>query len=112
MSRPTHLSSAQKGPFTRPINEALDANATLGRLLERLQESQARLVIVRSVLPQAMRAHVRSGVLDDTGWNLLVPNGSVAAKLRQSLPLIEQILVEHGWPRLAVKVKVMPLGRI
>ena len=33
-----------------------------------------------------MRAHVRAGVLDAEGWNLLAPNGAVAAKLRQSLP--------------------------
>lgn len=110
MSRSTSLQSSCP-PHTRPINEALEANTTLGHLLERLRESQARLGIVRSILPQAMRSHVRSGVLDETGWNLLVPNGSVAAKLRQSLPLIEQVLMEQGWPRLTVKVKVMPSVR-
>ena len=78
----------------------------LGRLLERLQESQARLTVVHSVLPPAMREHVRAGVLDETGWNLLAPNGAVAAKLRQSLPLIEQVLVEQGWQPTSIRVKV------
>jgi hypothetical protein len=100
------MSKPSQQAHTRPIAEALGANAVLGRLLERLRESQARLATVLSVLPPAMRRHVRPGVLDDEGWNLLVPNGAVAAKLRQSLPLIEQVLVEQGWPPLPVRVKV------
>ncbi|WP_374588586.1 hypothetical protein [Ideonella dechloratans] len=91
---------------TRPVSEALGANAMLGRLLERLRESEARLRCLRQVLPPAMRAHVRGGVLDEEGWNLLVPNSAVAAKLRQCLPLIEQVLLEEGWARVALRVKV------
>ncbi|HEV8689150.1 MAG TPA: hypothetical protein VGQ91_02545 [Ideonella sp.] len=94
------------GPHTRPINEALSANATLAQLLERLREAEARLETVRQVLPPGLHAHVRAGVLDDTGWNLLVPNGAVAAKLRQCLPAIEQALVERGWKPTSVRVKV------
>jgi hypothetical protein len=100
------MSRAPHEPLTRPIREALGANATLGMLLERLRESQARLATVHSVLPPAMRPHVRAGVLDETGWNLLAPNGAVAAKIRQSLPLIEQALVEQGWQATAIRVKV------
>jgi len=94
------------GPHTRPITEALSANATLAQLLERLREAEARLETVRQVLPPTLHAHVRAGVLDDTGWNLLVPNGAVAAKLRQCLPAIEQALVERGWKPTSVRVKV------
>ena len=100
------MSRAPHEPLTRPVREALGANATLGLLLGRLRESQARLLVVHSVLPPAMRAHVRAGVLDETGWNLLAPNGAVAAKLRQSLPLIEQVLVEQGWQPTSIRVKV------
>jgi hypothetical protein len=98
--------SGPPGPHTRPINEALSASATLAQLLERLKEADARMATVREVLPAALRAHVRTGVLDETGWNLLVPNGAVAAKLRQCLPAIEQALVERGWKPTAVRVKV------
>jgi hypothetical protein len=94
------------GSHTRPINEALDANATLAQLLQRLKEAEARLVTVREVLPPGLRAHVRTGVLDETGWNLLVPNGAVAAKLRQCLPAIEQALLVRGWKPTSVRVKV------
>jgi len=94
------------GPHTRPINEALAANSTLGQLLQRLKEAEARMDTVREVLPPGLRAHVRSGALDETGWNLLVPNGAVAAKLRQCLPAIEQALVVRGWKPTSVRVKV------
>lgn len=93
-------------PFTRPITEALGANQTLGRLLERLRESQARFEAIRPALPPAMRQWVKPGVLDEEGWNLLVPNTAVAAKLRQSLPTLEQLLAEAGWPAVTLKVKV------
>jgi hypothetical protein len=88
------------------VTEALSANTTLAQLLERLRESEARLETVRLVIPAALRTHVRAGVLDETGWNLLVPNGAVAAKLRQCLPSIEQALAERGWKTTAVRVKV------
>jgi hypothetical protein len=100
MSRPSNQA------FTRPISEALGASQMLGRLMERLRESQARFDQVRTVLPPAMRVHVKPGVLDEDGWNLLAPNGAVAAKLRQSLPLIEQHLLEQGWPATVIRVKV------
>jgi hypothetical protein len=94
------------GPHTRPITEALTASSTLAQLLERLREAEARMVTVRQTLPPPLRAHVRAGVLDETGWNLLVPNGAVAAKLRQCLPAIEQALVERGWKPTSLRVKV------
>lgn len=94
------------GPHTRPIHEALDASTTLALLLQRLKEAEARMETVRQVLPPALRVHVRAGVLDETGWNLLVPNGAVAAKLRQCLPAIEQALAERGWKTTALRVKV------
>lgn len=95
---------------TRPIAEALGANQMLGHLMARLRESEARLAVARMVLPPAMRPHIRAGVLDAEGWNLLAPNGAVAAKLRQSLPLIEQVLKEHGWPATVLRVKVQSSG--
>lgn len=100
------MRAPRQEPLTRPIGEALSASATLGDLLARLRESEARLATVRSVLTPAMRPHVRAGVLDETGWNLLAPNGAVAAKLRQLLPMIEQVLMEQGWQPTVIRVKV------
>lgn len=103
---PPNTPSATLGPHTRPINEALSASATLAHLLERLKEADARMATVREVLPPALRPHVRTGALDETGWNLLVPNGAVAAKLRQCVPAIELALAERGWKPTALRVKV------
>ena len=100
------MNPSRQEPKTRPISEALGANATLGSLLARLKESEARLATVKSVLPVSLRPYVRAGVLDDTGWNLLAPNGAVAAKLRQLLPMIEQVLLDQGWQPTAIRVKV------
>ena len=100
MSRPSHQA------FTRPIAEALDASNMLGRLIERLRESEARFATICPALAPAMRQWVRPGVLDEEGWNLLVPNTAVAAKLRQSLPTLELMLTEAGWPPVVVRVKV------
>lgn len=61
---------------------------------------------VRQTLPNALAPHVRPGTLDESGWNLLAANGSVAAKLRQLLPLIEQALLDQGWQGTAIRVKV------
>lgn len=93
-------------PFTRPINEALGANQALGRLMERLRESELRFAVIRPAIAPAMRPWVKPGVLDEEGWNLLVPNAAVAAKLRHSLPTLEALLQEAGWPALPLRVKV------
>ena len=100
MNRPTQQA------HTRPITEALGANHMLGQLLARVRQSQARLQAVTPVLPRSLRPHVRAGLLDDTDWHLLAANPAVAAKLRQCLPLMEQLLREAGWPALALKIKV------
>jgi hypothetical protein len=92
---------------TRPIAEALASHDMLGQLLARCKASEARLLAVKAALPPAMRKHVRAGTLDHEGWNLLTPNGAVAAKLRQSVPLLEQILTEQGWPPVSIRVKVV-----
>ena len=95
-------------PPGHTLAAALRESQPLAGLMQRVRESETRMIAVRSVLPPALRAHVRPGVLDDEGWNLLAPNGAVAAKLRQCLPLIEQVLMEQGWPPTTIRIKVLP----
>ena len=61
------------GPHTRPLQRSAVGQCDLAQLLERLREAEARLETVREVLPPGLRAHVRAGVLDDTGWNFWSP---------------------------------------
>ena len=69
-------------------------------------DSNARFEAIRSSLPAAMAAHVKPGPVDDAGWSLLAANASVAAKLRQLQPRLEEILRERGWQISAIRVKV------
>ncbi len=105
MQRPT------QGPHTRPIAETLGADNGLRQLLARAREAQQRLALVQRALPPALRPHVRSGSLDPEGWTLLVPNGAVAAKLRQCLPLVEQQLREQGYRPVPLRIKTLAAGR-
>ena len=93
-------------PHTRPLVEALGAHQVLAQLLARVRHSQERFAAIERVLPRTLRAHVKPGGLDEEGWSLLAPNAAVAAKLRQCLPLIEQVLRDAGWPAVPLKVKV------
>jgi hypothetical protein len=105
------MSRPPQQPFTRPIAEALGANNALGQLMERLRESQDRYTTIVPALPPALRAWVRPGMLDEEGWSLVVPNTAVAAKLRQSVPTLAQVLAEAGWPAIALRVKVQSGAR-
>ena len=93
-------------PHTRPLTEALGAHQMLGQLLARVRASQARFEAIERVLPRSLRPHVRPGLLDEKDWHLLAANAAVAAKLRQCLPLIEQILRDSGWPAVTLKIRV------
>ena len=93
-------------PGTWALGAALDQSAPLTRLLQRLQESQARFAALQDLLPEALRAAVRPGPLDDSGWTLLVPGGAAASKLRQLLPALESELQARGHAPLPIRVRV------
>jgi hypothetical protein len=88
------------------IEQALQQSAPLVRLQQLMRDSNARFEAIRSALPSALATHVKPGPVDDTGWSLLAANASVAAKLRQLQPLLEDALRQRGWPVSAIRVKV------
>jgi hypothetical protein len=94
------------GQGTWALASALDQSQPLARLLQRLQESQARLAAVREHLPEPLRDSVQPGPLDDDGWSLLAPSGAVASKLRQLLPELEAALTRQGWQAKPIRIKV------
>lgn len=93
-------------PDSLPIAAALERSAPLNLLRQRLQDSNARYAAIQGLLPAALAAHVRAGPVDDEGWSLLAANASVAAKLRQLLPRLEQDLHRRGWQVSAIRIKV------
>lgn len=91
-----------------PIADALRSSAALGRLADRMRQSNAAFEAVCPLLPRALAAQVRAGPIDEAGWSLLCANAGVAAKLRQLVPRLEQHLHEKGLGVATIRVKVQP----
>jgi len=93
-------------PDALRIEQALQQCAPLVQLQQLMRDSNARFEAIRASLPATLLPHVRPGPLDEAGWSLLVANASVAAKLRQLRPHLEDVLRERGWEVSAIRVKV------
>jgi len=99
-------SSPSSVPLGLPLARALDRNASLVSLAQRLEQSNARYAAITLYLPQGLRAEVRPGPIDDEGWTLLVSNAAVAAKLRHLLPRLADTLRAQGWPERSIRVHI------
>jgi hypothetical protein len=95
-------------PSALPIRDALQGSAPLVKLREALRDSNARFEAVRPALPRTLLGHVKPGPVDAEGWSLLAANASVAAKLRQLAPRLEDLLRDGGWTVCTVRIKVLP----
>jgi hypothetical protein len=93
-------------PDVPPVTRALDRASPLASLMQRLQRSQSCLEAVKAVLPPTLAAQLQAGPLDDEGWTLMVSSPAVSAKLRQSLPHLNDALAEKGLKVNAIRVKV------
>lgn len=99
---------------SHPAHQPLRVAAALERhegfvgLMQRLERSQGCYAAIRPMLPAAMQASVRSGPLADDTWALLADSASVAAKLRQMVPVLEQRLREGALFDGSIRVKVQP----
>ena len=102
MSRPSHH------PGTLALGDALGRSTPLARLLQLARESRERFDAISPLLPPGLREAVRPGPIDDDGWSLLAAHGAAAAKLRQLLPRLEEMLRTKGWQGTPIKVRVQP----
>lgn len=93
-------------PDALPISQALNASASLALLRRRLDDSRRRHAAVLPCLGASLAPHVTACPVDTTGWTLIAANASVAAKLRQLQPTIEQRLLEGGFAAVPLKIKV------
>jgi hypothetical protein len=99
-------SSSPSVPLGMPLARALENNDSIANLTRRLAESNARYDAACVHLPEALRAQVRAGPIDDDGWSLLASNAAAAAKLRHLLPRLADTLHEQGWPDLPIRVHI------
>ncbi len=72
---------------TVKLAAALDGNATLGQLLQRLNDARRRFDAVLPALPEALRPDVRPGPVDDSSWILLAAHNA-AASLSANVPSV------------------------
>lgn len=93
-------------PSPLSIEAALARSTPLATLTARLQESRGRFEAVAPHLPPPLRAQVRPGPPDETGWSLLAANNAVASKLRHLQPRLERALADAGWQPSTIRIKV------
>lgn len=106
MNAKSPSSKPQLVPDSLPISDALARSAPLAHLRQRLQDSNARLAAIAPVLPVALAPHVKAGPIDEEGWTLLAANASVAAKLRQLEPRLQDVLRQRGWQGSPIRIRV------
>lgn len=93
------------------LQEAVGAAPGLAELQARIRASQRCLDRVRDILPHALRNQVAAGPLQDAEWCLLVRSSAAAAKVRQLLPMMREVLNESGAQVSAIRIKVQTPGR-
>ena len=88
------------------LQQAAEDSPTLARLAGLARESGERLKAVESLIPAALRPHVKPGPIEGTAWCLLVEGNAAAAKLRQVVPALQAQLCSRGWEVTAIRIKV------
>jgi hypothetical protein len=89
------------------FNQAVEASPSLARLTGLVEDSNARLKAIESLIPQALRPAVQAGPIEDDAWCLLVSSNAAAAKVRQLLPLIQARLASKGWKVTSIRLKIL-----
>ncbi len=102
MNRP----AAPAVPNALALSEALQRSVPLADLRRRLQESAICLNAIKSSLPAGLLPHVQAGPIDAEAWTLLAANASVAAKLKQLRPRLEQALTLQACPARVIRIKL------
>lgn len=106
MAPSSNAKSTASFPHTTRLAEALAGSDSLGSLMQRLAQSQARFAAIQPLLPEALRPHTRPGALDASAWMLLAANAAAAAKLRQLAPQLQTALAAAGFAEPAIRIKV------
>lgn len=94
-------------PPAQSLNQAIGNAPALARLASLAEQSLAMQRCVQSLIPPALRPHIKPGPVQEQDWCLMVSHGAAAAKLRQLLPLLRTRLQQDGWDIQTVRVKIM-----
>lgn len=95
-------------PGTVALSEALQANPTLGSLLQRWRVAQQCMQAAHTVLGAQLAPSLRAGPIEDRQWTLLASSGTVASKARQLLPRITEAVRALGLEVDTVRIRISP----
>ena len=98
-------------PTTFTAEQAIENSPSLGQLTDLIRESSARLKAIESLIPPALRASVKAGPIEADSWCLLVDGSAAAAKIRQLVPAIQQLLLGKGWKVNSIRLKILMAKR-
>ena len=89
------------------LHEAVQNSPTLGQLTAKIQDSNARLQAIESLIPDTLRPFIKAGPVEGDTWCMLVTGNAAAAKLRQLMPLIQSRLLAKGWKTASIRLKIL-----
>lgn len=95
-------------PRAMAMADALAGSTTLGMLLAHARMSRECMQAVSPALTTTLAAHLRPGPCQDGLWVVLATNGQAAAKARQLLPRMLEMVQARGLAVNEVKVRVSP----
>lgn len=86
------------------LKQASEEAPVLAPLLARLDEANQRFKAIEPLIPVLLRPNVKAGPVEGSNWCLVVKNNSVAAKMRQLVPLLQARLNAQGWKVTAIRI--------
>lgn len=100
------MNAITRKPHAMTLDEAARGSDTFARLAEAIEDSNRRLQAIQTLIPEGLRAAVKAGPAEDNAWCLVVANGTVAAKVKQLLPLFQARLRNQGWAVDQIRLRV------
>jgi hypothetical protein len=111
LRRPPHLNQHRTLSHAISAYDAVSSAPSLAHLARLGRESNARLMAIRPLIPEALRSAVQAGPLDDKSWCLLINSNAAAAKIRQLLPSIQSRLQSEGLMVKSIRLKILVAKR-
>lgn len=89
------------------LSQAASEAPILAQLFKQAKQSQMMLTQISGLVPPGMRSIIQAGALENQEWCLMVPNSSVAAKLRQLTPALCAHLRTKGHDIQSIRVRIV-----
>lgn len=86
--------------------QASQRNPALAKLMDLQRESSARLKAITHLIPAPLRASIQAGPIEDGAWCLILNGNTVAAKVRQLLPMFETHLKTNDLEVTSIRLKI------